>query len=199
MDDRIKQFHGELSFVIRTFFFVFLGIVFSLQFSGRWAVSTRLPVLQTLSGTFTLFFVGVLLIFTAIAGVRFLAARITAAIHPKPPAERRVLWSLMGRGLSAAVLASLPFTIPAFASPQSAGDIYYASVLAPYSTQFLNVAFFIILLTVGATTLGVVLSERQLGRAPRPAPVLDPRVYGFLQRADLDDLEVSEEPPPPSS
>lgn len=197
VDDRIKQFHGELSFVIRTFFFVFLGIVFSFQFSGGWAVSTRLPALQTLNGTFALFFVGVLLIVATIAAVRFLAARITAAIHPKPPAERRILWSLMGRGLAAAVLASLPFTIPAFTSPQSAGDLYYAGMLAPYNAQFLNVVFFIILLTVGATTLGVVLSERQLGRVSRPAPVMDRRVYGFLQGADLDELEVSEEPPPP--
>lgn len=197
VDDRIKQFHGELSFVIRTFFFVFLGLVFTFSFSGGWAVSTQLPGLASLNGTFGLFFVGVLLIFLAIAGVRWVTAHITSAIHPKPPAERRVLWSLMGRGLAAAVLASLPFTIPSFTSPESAGDLYYYSVLAPYNTQFLSVVFFIILLSVGATTLGVVVSERQLGRVSRPAPVADPRVFAFLHQVNFDDLLVTDEPPPP--
>src|SRR3990170_1676987 len=102
VDDRIKQFHSELSFVIRTFFFVFLGVVFTFQFSSGWSVSTALPILDTFNGTFTLFLVGVLLIFLAIVVVRVVASRVTAAIHPKPPAERRGVGTVMGRGLPAA-------------------------------------------------------------------------------------------------
>ena len=199
VDDRIKQFHGELSFVIRTFFFVFLGVVFTFQFSGGWAVSTQLPALEIFNGTFALFFIGVICIFVVIVAVRVLAARVTSRIHPKPPAERRVLWTVMGRGLAAAVLASLPFTIPAFTSPSSAGDLYFTNVLAPYESQFLNVAFFVILLTVGATTLGVAASERQLGRrATRvAAPDVDRTLLGFLHDMDLEELQVHETPPPP--
>ncbi len=168
VDERIKQFHSELSFVIRTFFFVFLGLVFTLNISGQWRVSTSVPLLSTLNGTFALFFLGVLLIFLVIVGVRVLTARIVVAIHPKPPAERRVLWSLMGRGLAAAVLASLAFSIPAFESPATPGDTYYRGLMAPYQAQFLNIAFFIILLTVGLTTVGVFASERALGKVARP-------------------------------
>ena len=171
VDDAIRRFHGELSFVIRTFFFVFLGIVFTLNVSGGWFVSTQLPVLSMWNGTFLLFIVGVVLIFLTIVAVRVLAARVVVALRPKPLPERKVLWSLMGRGLAAAVLASLAFSIPAFAAPATPGDEYYRTLIAPYQTQFLNIAFFIILLTVGATTVGVFASERALGKVPRPTAV----------------------------
>ena len=198
VDERIRQFHGEIAFVIRTFFFVFLGVVFSLQFTGSWAVATQIPIVDTLNGTFWLFLLGILLVFLAIIAVRVLVARVTTRIHRKSPAERRLVWSVMGRGLAAAVLASLPFTIPAFVSPSSPGDLYYAATLAPYETQFLNAAFFVILLTVVATTLGVVSSERALGQVPIPArpPSYSATVLELFQDLDIDDLELSEKPPP---
>lgn len=196
VDDRIKQFHSELSFVIRTFFFVFLGLVFTFQFSVGWAVSSDLPALRSFNGTFSLFLIGVVLTFLVIVSVRFVAARVTALVRPKPPAEKRVLWTVMGRGLAAAVLASLPFTIPAFTAPSSPGDMYYAFILARYQAQFLNIAFFIILLTVGATTLGVAASDRRLGQ-PRTrvaAPDADRSLLGFLHDMDLEELQVQDDP-----
>ena len=197
IDERIKQFHSEVSFVIRTFFFVLLGIAFTLEFSGAWAVSTTLPVLDATNGTFTLFLLGVVLIFLAIVGSRALTARLTAAVRPKPPGERRLLWALIGRGFTVAVLASFPFSLSAFTSPQSPGDLYYSAVMLPYETQFLNIAFFMILLTVGATTIGVVTAERMIERdSPRhPEPKVDPAVLAVLNRMDLTELEVHETPP----
>lgn len=144
---------------------------------------------------------GILLVFLGIVGVRMGVARVTARIHNKSPAQRRLLWSVMGRGLAAAVLASLPFTIPAFLSPATPGESYYASVLAPYETQFLNAAFFIILLTVVATTVGVVSSERALGRAAevtRPA-LYGPTVLELFRELNLDEEEARETPPPTPS
>jgi len=198
IDARIRQFHSELSFLVRTFFFVFLGLVFTLEISGNWLVSTELPFLSAWNGTFLLFLFGVVVIFVLFVAVRVLTARITVALRPKPLPERRVLWSVMGRGLTTAVLASLPFTIPAFTSPVASGDVYYRLVLAPYQTQFLNLAFFIILLTVGATTLGVALSERALGKAapPRMLADIDRGGLEFLQGTDADDLRVWHRPPP---
>jgi potassium/hydrogen antiporter len=170
VDDKIKQFHSELSFVIRTFFFVFLGLVFTLQVGGTWAVSSGVAALQGLNGSFSLFLIGVLLIFGVIVLVRIVTAWVITYIRPRPAAERRVLWTLMGRGLAAAVLSSLPFTVPAFTSPVSAGDLYYRSQMAPVQVQFLNATLYIILLTVVATTMGVAASARSLGIA-RPRPV----------------------------
>ena len=196
IDARIKQFHSELAFVIRTFFFVFLGVVFTFDFGGGWRVSTSLPFLAGLNGTFALFLLGVFAIFLVIVFARVLTARIFTLVRPKPPAERRILWSLMGRGLAAAVLASLPFTVPAFVDPSGSGELYYQTVLAPYETQFTNIAFFIILLTVVATTVGVVVSERALGRATRATPQI-PEWRGLeaVRQMDLDDLEISDRPP----
>jgi cell volume regulation protein A len=192
VDEHIKQFHSELSFVVRTFFFVFLGFVFTFQFGGAWRVSTSLAGLNGLNGTFALFLIGVTLIFVAIVIVRMLTAMLTAHLRSKPPAERRVLWSLMGRGLAAAVLASLPFTMPAFTSPSSTGDLYYRSVMAPFQIQFLNIVLYIILLTVLATTLGVAASARSLGISKPTAPLAEPTL-GFWTHWD-DDVQRLADP-----
>jgi cell volume regulation protein A len=195
VDDRIKQFHSELSFVIRTFFFVFLGLSFAFRFGGAWTVSTSLPLLSAYNGTFTLFFAGVFAVFLTIVVVRVITARITAAVVGASPGERRVMWSIMGRGLAAAVLAALPFTIAPYTSPTSPGDVYYQGLLAPYHAQFLNIAFYVILFTVGATTLGVATFGRgTAGPAPVPSEI---HGVGSLRQWDLEDLEILEEPPPP--
>ena len=186
VDDRIRLFHGEISFVIRTFFFVFLGLVVSIDISGRWGVGTSLPVLDVLNGTFFLLLLGTLLIFLGIVGVRIVTARIVSWMRPRPPGDRKVLWSLMGRGLAAAVLASIAFSIPAFTSPASPGDQYYHALLAPYQAQFLNIVFFIILLSVGATTLGVYSSQRALGRLPVPVPARPEVSTEILFESELD-------------
>jgi cell volume regulation protein A len=195
VDDRIKQFHSELSFVIRTFFFVFLGLSFAFRFGGAWPVSTTLPVLDAYDGTFTLFFAGVFAVFLTIVLVRVVTARITASVVGASPGDRRVMWSLMGRGLAPAVLSALPFTILAFTAPATPGDLYYQALLAPYRAQFLNIAFYVILFTVGATTLGVAA----FGRGPRVSTrtATEARHFGFLSQWDLDELQVMEEPPPP--
>ena len=191
VDERIKQFHSEISFVIRTFFFVFLGLVVTFQFGGGWLVSTDLPILSFFNGTFVLLLVGVMLIFLAILAIRILTARLTAAVLSRPREERRVLWSMMGRGLAAAVLASLPFTIPAFTAPVTPGDAYYQALMAPYEVQFLNIAFYIILLTVTVTTLGVAT----YARAPATVPTRARGVHdlGFMSQLDIEEFRVLEE------
>lgn len=191
VDERIKQFHAEISFVIRTFFFVFLGLVVTFRFGGGWPVSTDLPILSSFNQTFVLFLAGVVLIFLAIVAIRVLTARITAAVLHRPPKERRVLWSMMGRGLAAAVLASLPFSIPAFTGPATPGDAYYQGLMAPYEAQFLNIAFYVILLTVIVTTLGVATYARAPARVPpRERTVHD---LGFMSQLDLEEFRALEE------
>lgn len=192
VDERIRQFHGELSFVIRTFFFVFLGLVFTFQFGSGWAVSTELPVLSAANGTFVLFLIGVLAIFLAITGVRMITAVFTGWVLHRPQGERRVLWSLMGRGLAAAVLASLPFTIPAFTSPASENDVIYQGFMAPYQMQFLNIVFFIIILTVVVTTFGAATYARAPLVTPPPVAARGLHDLGFMSRLDLDELRAME-------
>jgi cell volume regulation protein A len=191
VDERIKQFHAELSFVIRTFFFVFLGIVFTFQFGGGWDVSTGLPLLSLANGTFALLLAGIVAIFLVITGVRIVTARVTAAVLHRPPGERRVLWSLMGRGLAAAVLASLPFTIPAFTTPATPNDLAYQSFMAPYEVQFLNIVFFIIILTVVVTTFGAATYSRLPAPTVPTLPAASgPANLGFMSQLDFDEWQT---------
>ncbi|MCK4444266.1 MAG: cation:proton antiporter, partial [Thermoplasmata archaeon] len=156
LDERIKQFHSELSFVVRTFFFVFIGLVFTLTLSGRMEVWTDIPGLNSMNYTSTLFIIGVILIFLAIMIVRFVAASFTVRIHPESKDDKFTIWIMAGRGLAAAVLASVPFTIAAYAE----GTSYY-DMMSPYRDQFLNIAFLIIVMSVVVTTVGVVWIERR--------------------------------------
>jgi cell volume regulation protein A len=196
IDARIKQFHSELTFVVRAFFFVFLGLVFTFQISGGWRVQTDLPVLRDFNGTFVLFLAGVLFIFLVIVGIRLVAANLVSYLRDKSRHDRRILWVMMGRGLAAAVLASLPFTLPAFTSPSTPADQAYQALMAPYQSQFLNVAFFIILLTVGVTTAGVAMAERAaaIGRE-EPAGAPEAPTQGLLAEVPLWDIGLAEERP----
>jgi cell volume regulation protein A len=196
IDARIKQFHSELTFVVRAFFFVFLGLVFTFQLSGGWRVQTDLPVLRDLNGTFVLFLAGVLFIFLVIVGIRLVAANLVSYLRDKSRHDRRILWVMMGRGLAAAVLASLPFTLPAFTSPSTAADRAYQALMAPYQSQFLNVAFFIILLTVGVTTGGVAMAERAAANGrEEPAGAPEAPTQGLLAEVPLWDIGLAEERP----
>ncbi len=156
LDERIKQFHSELSFVVRTFFFVFIGLVFTLSLSDHMDVETPIPGLDALNNSAALFIIGVVLIFLALMAVRYIAASVTVRIHPESRDDKFAIWLMMGRGLAAAVLASLPFTVSAFRE----GTTYH-DTMSPFKDQFLNIAFLIIVTSVLVTTVGVILSERK--------------------------------------
>lgn len=161
LDERIIQFNSELSFLMRTFFFVLLGLSFSFSVTGRVEVHSFIPLLSDLNYTPTLFLVGAVLIFVVIVFSRYVNSFLTIAIHPESKNDRTALTGVMGRGLAAAVLATLAFTIPAFTDPSAAGYSNYHDLMSPYESQFLNMSFIIILGTVIATTIGVFLSEKR--------------------------------------
>ncbi len=89
IDTCVRDFHCQISFLIRSFFFVFTGLLFSLS-------------------SFTSVFLGLLLSFVFL-GIRFVVVKMAAAkseLH-----EYETLMTIMlPRGLAAAVLASLPLT-----------------------------------------------------------------------------------------
>jgi NhaP-type Na+/H+ or K+/H+ antiporter len=161
LDERIVQFHSELSFLIRTFFFVLLGLSFTFALSGQIDVSSYIPGLSDLDSTPTLFLVGAALVFVMIALSRYINSFLTIAVHPESADDRVAISTMMGRGVAAAVLATLAFSIPAFTDPGASGYSNYHSLMAPYEGQFLNMSFLIILSTVIATTIGVFFSEKR--------------------------------------
>lgn len=90
LDQRIKQFHSEISFLVRTFFFVYLGVLIGI------------------SDVDLLFVAGAVAIIVAILLGRHVVTGVTVRLHPERTAERDLLWLMMPRGLAAAVLASYP-------------------------------------------------------------------------------------------
>lgn len=86
----MKRFQGEISFLVRTFFFIFLGAIVDLS------LLTDLKILG----------VG-LLIFVVMGAARYLAVVATTR-RLRPLGDDRVLLVMMPRGLAAAVLAAEP-------------------------------------------------------------------------------------------
>jgi cell volume regulation protein A len=83
----LKRFEAEIAFLIRTFFFVFLGIIFSIS-------------------SLIIFFAGVILCLILFV-TRFGAVWITTLKSPLKK-DREIMTVILTRGLAAAVLATLP-------------------------------------------------------------------------------------------
>jgi cell volume regulation protein A len=90
IDDNVRDFHCQISFLIRSFFFVFTGLLFSLS-------------------SFTPMFFGIFLSFVFL-GIRFFAVKMAALKSELHEAET-LMTIMFPRGLAAAVLASLPLTM----------------------------------------------------------------------------------------
>lgn len=87
-DQTVKWFHTELTFLIRSFFFVYIGLLFRMEY---------------IQGKYFWLMVG----FTAVIGT----ARIMGIwlMQRKPePLSRTLIWAFLPRGLVSAVLATLP-------------------------------------------------------------------------------------------
>jgi cell volume regulation protein A len=90
IDNNVRDFHSQISFLIRSFFFVFTGLLFS--FSSYFSVIFGL----LLSVTFL--------------GIRFVVVKI-AAVKSELHEYENLMTIMFPRGLAAAVLASLPLTM----------------------------------------------------------------------------------------
>ena len=90
IDDNVRDFHCQISFLIRDFFFVFTGLLFSF------------------SSPTSLFF-GLFLTFVFL-GIRFVAVKM-AAVKSELHEYETLMTVMFPRGLAAAVLASLPLTM----------------------------------------------------------------------------------------
>ncbi|NLF89644.1 hypothetical protein GX563_12600, partial [Candidatus Bathyarchaeota archaeon] len=87
VEDGLKRFGNEIAFLIRTYFFVFLGIIVSVS-------------------SLNLLLSGIMLSFILL-GIRYGAVWITTANSPIK-SDRKIMTVVLTRGLAAAVLATLP-------------------------------------------------------------------------------------------
>ena len=89
INECVSGFHGQISFLIRSFFFVFTGLLFSYS-------------------SFSIVLLGIVLSFIYL-GLRFLAVKMTF-LKSSFQDSKSIVTIMLPRGLAAAVLASLPFT-----------------------------------------------------------------------------------------
>jgi len=139
IDISIKAFHSELSFLVKTFFFVYLGVLFRLEFATP-------PIIL----------IAIVLIFLIWAS-RFIIANILGKIKPIFRSDNKLISMMSARGLAAAVLVSLPLSMGLDKLP---GTLFTPEVIG----QITAIAFLVILFSNVSTTIGVFMSEKALSK-----------------------------------
>ncbi|MDH3276756.1 MAG: cation:proton antiporter [Nitrosopumilus sp.] len=135
--------HNQLTFLVRSFFFVFVGLMASI---GRFE--------------YAILGVGITI---AIYFGRLIVSKITLTKRFSL-LDRKVTYSMIPRGLAAAVLATIPVTLG-----------------LPNAEVYPQIVFFIILASVIITTIG-------LGRSKKIPPP-EPKEGGFIQKPSEDTKE----------
>lgn len=134
VDEGLKRFEAEIAFLIRSFFFVFLGLIAS--------VSDPIFV-----------FFGVIISLLLLL-VRYLAVTV-ATVKSEIKAEKIVMWIVFARGLAAAVLSTLPKQYTEYFDEKIPGGI------PNISEWYINIALIIILVTAVICTLGIFLISKK--------------------------------------
>jgi cell volume regulation protein A len=144
MDMETKQFHSLFSFVIRTFFFVYLGMMVSFQ---------RIEFIL----------IGIIVLI-ALLVFRYIAVWITTFKGGFEIDDKQTMAVLMPRGLAAAILA-INF------GPMIIGEL---GLSADLNSFFKDVAFVVILGTAIITTVGVSIISHNEMKKIKQAEAKDP-------------------------
>jgi cell volume regulation protein A len=143
---QIQQFHSEITFFVRTFFFVYLGLLFRFD-----------------SFTATHLVAG-LLIISVIVLVRWIASMMAWKLGDLNIEDAETVFASMPRGLAAAVLATLPATLLA-----AAGTSAWVNDPDDLGLLFLNATLIVILGTTILTTIFSFITEKGIDRRQRIA------------------------------
>ncbi|MGQ9551717.1 MAG: cation:proton antiporter domain-containing protein [Candidatus Bathycorpusculaceae bacterium] len=139
VDSGLRRFESEVAFLLRTFFFVYIGLIVAI-------------------GNITIVIIGVILSLLLLL-VRFGAVAIATLRCDDLVKERPIIGVMLTRGLAAAVLATLPLQYADVAKYGEAGRIFEA-----LSPLYVNLAVLIILSTAIITTVSIPLLKRRAGR-----------------------------------
>jgi len=123
IDESIKFFHGEVTFFIRTFFFVYMGMIITAD-----VLEPRYLIVS-------------LLLMLIIAAARYVSVESMVRLTGKEKSDRAALFYMLPRGLASAVLASLP----ASAGLKDSGDfILYAVLIIIFSNIIMTSGVFLL-------------------------------------------------------
>ncbi len=154
LDKKISEFHDELTFVIRTFFFVYTGMVFSFVLPESANIPAFVPTYIASNPAIFFAFIMVILVVILVLS-RLPGSFITTRIRKSTKNDLGIMAVMLPGGLTAAVLAQVPFTVPEYIA---AGTTYH-NALEPYRAMFVNTVFVIIVTSVVITTICVFLIE----------------------------------------
>jgi len=140
VDAGLKRFESEVAFLLRTFFFVYIGLIVTIG---------NIPTVIT----------GIILSILLLI-VRFGAVTL-ATIRSELTKERPIMAVMLTRGLAAAVLATLPLQYVDPEKYPEAGPIF--KVLSPL---YINLAVIVILATAIIATVGIPLLRRKAKKQP---------------------------------
>ncbi|MDD4251255.1 MAG: cation:proton antiporter [Candidatus ainarchaeum sp.] len=136
IDTNVKNFQGEISFLVKTFFFVYLGILFKLDY-------LTLPVI---------------VISISIIGAIFVSRQIISTMLKKfiPifTKDQKLISFMSARGLAAAVLVSIPITM---GLDKIAPEVFSLTVIS----QITAISFLVIFGTNILTTIGIFITEKE--------------------------------------
>ena len=151
-DEYIQQFSTEITFFVRTFFFVYLGLLFDFQ-----------------SFTMVHLVLGILMI-SVIVLSRRMTSLVAWKVGDMDKNDADAVFSMMPKGLAAAVLATLP-------AAMLAGTPIWESAPAHWKLDvlFVNVVLIVILGTTILTTIMSFMVERKIDRTKRAE--LRSRIY----------------------
>lgn len=139
---QIQQFHSEITFFVRTFFFVYLGLFFRFN-------------------TFTeIHLVAGLLTISMIVLVRWLISMAAWKMGDLDREDAQTVFASMPRGLAAAVLATLPAVLLAGETGAWSDDL---------GLLFLNTTLIVIIGTTILTTIMSFATEKGIDRRQRLA------------------------------
>jgi len=140
-DEHIKQFHSEMSFMVKTFFFVYLGIIFNLN-----ALASFPIMIASLS------------LFAVVVLARYPIAKAVGRVAHMTPRETEATFIMFPRGLSAAVLATYPYMMLRNSPVWDTLNQHTQDFL---QNDIVNVVFVVLVLTAVAASVGTIIIERR--------------------------------------
>ncbi|MEM3443234.1 MAG: cation:proton antiporter, partial [Candidatus Bathyarchaeia archaeon] len=135
VDAGLKRFESEVAFLLRTFFFVFIGLMVSIRDLNTVIIGVILSLLILL--------------------IRFGSVTLATLHSNELVKERPLMVIMLTRGLAAAVLATLPLQYSNAEAIQKYGDP--AKIFSEISYLYINLAVLIILSTAIIATVGIPL------------------------------------------
>jgi len=136
VDAGLKRFESEVAFLLRTFFFVYIGLIVTIG-----------NIITVITGVI----LSLILLLARFGAVSF------ATVHSDElKKERPIMGVVLTRGLAAAVLATLPLQYTDATKYPEAAPIFQA-----LSPLYINLAVIIILATAIIATVGIPLLKRR--------------------------------------